>query len=187
MPELPYTWFSLVVVPHKKQVLAIGGLTSKNEVTNKAFAWDGDNKRWTTPYPNMPTARCLSSCIFCGSSVIVAGGVASLHPRQLTRAIEVLYITEHESLFSKSQWRIVQQLPHIVCEAVPLITDDTLYIVSGYDNDGQSTRNIVTASLPELLQSSNKKTGNVWHKLHDMPYSSWSITHQGRLIVLNGD
>ena len=188
LPELPYAWFSLVAVPYKKQLLVIGGLTGKNEFSNKVFAWDKDNKRWTTPYPNMPTARCRSSCISYGSSVIVAGGMTYRNPRQLTGAVEVLYITEQESWFSKSQWCIVQQLPHIVCEAVPLITDNRLYIVSGYDNDGQSTRNIVTASLPELLQSSDKKTDNVWHKLPDMPYSSWSIIHyQGRLIILNGD
>ena len=185
--KLPHACFSLVVVPHKKQLLAIGGLTSDDKVTNKVFAWDQDNKRWTTPYPNMPTARCHSSCISHGSSVIVAGGVICWNPWQLTGAVEVLYITEQEGWFSKSQWCVVQQLPHIVCEAVPLIIDDTLYIVSGYDNDGQSTCNIVTASLPELLQSSDKKTGNVWHKLPDMPYTSWAITHQGRLIILNGD
>ena len=80
----------------------------------------------------------------------------------------------------------MEYCPHIICEAVPLIIDDKLYFVSGFDNDGQSTHNIVTASLPELLQSSDKKTGNVWHKLPDMPYTSWSIIHyKGRLIILN--
>ena len=188
LPELPCYWFSLVAVPYKKQVLAIGELTSKDEFSNKVFAWDQDNKRWTTPYPNMPTARCLSSCISHGSAVIVAGGVKCQDPSKLTGAVEVLHIKEHKRLLSKSQWSIVQQLPHVVYEAVPLIIDDTLYIVSGYNDDDESTCNIVTASLPELLQSSDKKTGNVWHKLPDMPYSSWSIIHyQGRLIILNGD
>ena len=188
LPNLPHVYFSLVAVPYKKQLLAIGGLTSNGEVSNNVFAWDEDNKEWTTPYPNMPTARYASSCISYGSSVIVAGGVSYQHPWQLTVAVEVLHIEEHKSSFSKSQWNIVQQLSHVVCESVPLITDDKLYLVSGFDNDGQSTHNIVTASLPELLQSSDKKTGNVWHKLPDMPYTSWSIIHyQGRLIILNGD
>ena len=188
LPKLPHGWFSLVAVPHKKQLLAIGGLTSNKEVSNKIFAWDEDNKRWTTPYPNMPTARFKSSCASHGSSVIVAGGVTCWDPWTLTEVVEVLHIKEHTSLFSKSQWSIVQQLPYVVFQAVPLIIDDKLYIVSGYDNDGDSTCNIVTASLPELLQSSDKKTGNVWHKLPDMPYTSWAIIHyQGRLIILNGD
>ena len=188
LPKLPYSKFSLVVAPCKKQLLAIGGLTSNNEVSNKVFACDEDNKRWTTPYPNMPTARFYSSCVSYGSSVIVAGGVTCYDPWQLTRVVEVLHIKEHKSLFSKSRWSIAQQLPHVIYAAVPLIIDDKLYIVSGFDNDKQSTRSIVTASLPELLQSSEKKTGNVWQKLPDMPYTSQSIIHyQGRLIILNGD
>ena len=106
---------------------------------------------------------------------------------EINGAVEVLHITE-ESTGSNSYWSVVEQLPHVVYEAVPLITGDKLYIVSGYDNDGESTCNIVTASLPELLQSSDKKIDNVWHKLPNMPYTSWSIIHyQGRLIILNGD
>ena len=182
LPKLPYSRFSLVAIPCKKQLLAIGGLTSA-EVSNKVFAWNEDNKNWTTPYFNMPTKRFHSSCISYGSSVIVAGGVTCWYPWQLTGVVEVLHITEHIS-----QWSIVQQLPHVIYEAVPLIIDDKLYIVSGYDNDGHSTRSIVTASLSELLQCSEKKTGNVWHKLPDMPYTSRSIIHyQGHLIILNGD
>ena len=187
LPELPYACFSLVAVSYKKQLLAIGGLTSNDEVSNKVFAWDEVKRMWTTPYPNMPTARRDSACISHGPAVIAAGGVTCQYPRQLTGVVEVLHIKEHKSLFSKSQWSIVQQLPYIIYEAIPLIIDDSLYIVSGYNDDDDSTHDIVTALLPKLLQSSNKKTGNVWHKLPDMPYSSWAITHQGRLIVLNGD
>ena len=171
LPKLLYACFSLVAIPSKKRLLAIGGMTN-NGVSNKVFAWDEDSKRWTTPYPNMPTTRCHSSCISHGLSVIVAGGVSYLNPRQSTGAVEVLHINEYKSLFTKVQWSIVQQLPHAVVEAVPLIFEDKLYIVSGYDNDGENTYNILTASLPELLQSSYKKTGNVWHKLPDMPYTS---------------
>ena len=187
LPNLPHVYFSLVAVPYKKQLLAIGGLSNNHKVSNKVFAWDEDNKEWTILYPNMPTARFSSSCASHGSSVIVAGGVTCWNPWQLTGAVEVLHIKEHKSLFSKSQWSIVQQLPHAVFDALPLIIDGNLYIVSGFLDDEHNTCNIVTVSLPELLQNSDKKTGNVWHKLPDMPYSSWAITHQGHVIILNGD
>ena len=26
------------------------------KVSNKVFLWNEENKKWTTPYPNMPTA-----------------------------------------------------------------------------------------------------------------------------------
>ena len=107
----------------------------------------------------------------------------------MTGAVEVLHIKEH-GLFTKSYWSVVEQLPHFVRTAVPLIINDELYIAAGYDKKiGASTCNIVTASLPELLQSSNKNTSSdqVWYKLPDMPYSSYSINHyQGRLITFGG-
>ena len=66
LPALPYTYFSLVTVPDRKQLLAIGGMVKNNgvvEITNKVFLWDEENRKWTTPYPNMPTARCRCSSI----------------------------------------------------------------------------------------------------------------------------
>ena len=191
LPSLPYAHFSLVTVPDRKQLLAIGGVVNNNrviEVTNKVFLWDGENRKWISPYPNMPTARCKCSSISHGSTVIVAGGITCKDPWTMTRAVEVLHIKKH-GLFTKSYWSVVEQLPHVVCEAIPLIVDDKLYFATGYSDRVASTCNIVTASLSELLQYSNKNTSSsqVWHKLPDMPYSSLSINHyQGRLIKFGG-
>ena len=192
LPKLPYCRFSLVTVPDKKQILAIGGLvkdynTGVVKITNKVFLWDEANRKWTTPYPNMPTARCRCSSASYGSTVIVAGGVTFWDPFTMIRAVEVLHIKEH-SLFTKSHWSVVERLPLILYEAIPLIVGDTLYIAIGYnEKHAPSTCNVITASLPELLQSNNKNAsrGQVWNKLPDMPYSSHSITHyRGCLITL---
>ena len=192
LPPLPYAHFSLVTVVDRKHLLGIGGVVKNNgvtEISNKVFLWDEENRKWTTPYPNMPTARCYCSSVSHGSTVIVAGGVSSWDPWTMTRAVEVLHIKEH-TLFTKSHWSVVEKLPHVVYDAIPLIVDDQLYIAVGYDKKGSpSTCNTVTASLLELLQSSNKNTssGQVWHKLPDMPYSSLSINHyQGHLITFSG-
>ena len=192
LPSPPYVHFSLVTVLDKKQLLAIGGVVTNNngihEITNKVFLWNEGNRNWTTPYPNMPTARCRCSSISHGSTVIVAGGVTCYDPWTMTRAVEVLHIKEH-SLFTKSHWSVVERLPHVVYEAIPLIVNDKFYLAVGYSDQVASTCSVVTASLPELLQSSNKNTssGQVWNKLPDMPYSSHSINHyQGRLITFGG-
>ena len=58
LPALPYGYFSLVTVPDRKQMLAIGGVGNNKVISNKLFLWDEENWKWTTPYPNMPTARC---------------------------------------------------------------------------------------------------------------------------------
>ena len=192
LPALPYVRFSLVTVPDRKQLLAIGGMVDNNgvmEISNKVFLWNEKNRKWTTPYPNMPTARFRCSAISHGSTVIVAGGVTCLDPVYLTRAVEVLHIKERSLFTTRSYWSVVEQLPHVVYEVVPLIVNDQLYIAVGFDKAGISTCNIVTASLPELLQSGNKNTssGQVWNKVADMPYSSLSINHyQGHLITFSG-
>ena len=192
LPHLsPCGLFSLVTVTEKKQLLAIGGRTINNgviEESNKVFLWDEKYKKWLTPYPNMPTARHLLSSISHGLTVIVAGGVTCWDPYTITRAVEVLHINGNN--IHDSYWSVVEQLPLVVFEAIPLIVNDKLYIAVGADAcPGSSTCNVVTASLPELLQSSNNNTSSsqVWSKLPDMPYSSHSINHyQGHLITFTG-
>ena len=191
LPALPCGGFSLVTVTEKKQLLAIGGAINNNgvvEFSNKVFLWDEKYNKWLTPYPNMPTARWECSSISHGLTVIVAGGATCWDPSTITRSVEVLHINDNN--LRDSYWSVVEQLPHVVWCAIPLIVDDKLYITVGYDtNPGSTTCNVVTASLPELLQSSNNNTSSsqVWSKLPDMPYSSYSINHyQGHLITFTG-
>ena len=195
LPRLPCWYFSLVTVTERKQLLAIGGTIDNNRIyepSNKVFLWDEENGKWVTSYPNMPTARFGCSSISYGLMVIVAGGVTSVvNPDidTITRAVEVLHIIDNN--LHDSYWSVVKQLPHIVHDAIPLIVNDKLYLAQGFDTfPGSSTCNVLTASLPELLQSSNNNTSSsqVWSKLPDMPYSSYSINHyQGRLIIFTGD
>ena len=188
LPKLPCYRFSLVSVPNMKQLLAIGGHTMTNdtvEVSSKVFLWNEKCKEWLTPYPDMPTARCSSSCISYGSSVIVAGGLTNWDPRIITKSVEVLHITN-----SDSHWSIVEQLPHVTFEAVPLIVNDNVYIAIGIDDNNLSTRNVVTASIPQLLQSGNSNTSSsqVWKKLPDLPYYTTSINYyQNHLFFFTGE
>ena len=184
--------FSLVTVTEKQQLLAIGGNVRNNgviEFNNKLFLWNKRYNKWLTPYLNMPTARCSCSSISHGLTVIVAGGMTCWDPLTITKSVEVLHINDNN--LHDSYWSVVEQLPHVVYDAIPLIVNDKLYIAQGCDRlPGSTTCNVVTASLPELLQSSNNNTSSsqVWSKLPDMPYSSYSINHyQGHLITFTGD
>ena len=159
------------------------------EEGNNVFLWDEKYKKWLTSYPNMPIAQHYSSSISCGLLVIVADGVTGWDPYTILRAVEVLRINNNN--LHDSYWSVVEQLPFVVYEVIPLIVNDELYIAMGADTStGSITCNVVTASLPELLQSSNNNTSSsqVWSKLPDMPYSSVSINHyQGHLITFTGD
>ena len=190
LPMLQYAGFSLVTVTEKKQLLAIGGFTNNNGVikeSNKVFVWDEKFKKWLTLYPNMPTARHQFSSISNGLTVIVAGGITCCNPNTITRAVEILHI--NDNILHDSYWSVVEQLPFVVWEAIPVIVNGKLYIAQGCDTSPYSTCNVVTASLQELLQSSNNNTSSspVWNKLPDMPYSSFSINHyQDHLITFTG-
>ena len=183
LPELPYIHFSLVAVPDMEQLLAIGGLTLNGKISNEVFCLDGDT--WIKPYPNMPTARYNASCISSGSTVIVAGGTICYRPRVFTRTVELLHIKQ-DSWFFKSYWTVVEQLPHVVYAAVPLVVGDNVYIAVGGDsNSGYARCAVVSASLNELLSGKSiTSSSQIWNKLPDMPYPSYSISHyQGRLIT----
>ena len=192
--SLPFLHFCLVTVHNKNCILAIGGVNG-DEMSNKVYTWNGND--WSNEYPDMPTARSRASSICYESSVIVAGGITKAKPLTITKAVEVLKIDDKE-------WYVVDQLPHIVYSAIPLIIGDTVYLGVGYDGHikvteakqddsickDDSTCNIIKASLPDLLKSDNQNTisKSIWIKLPDMPYSSWSINHyKNHLIAFTGD
>ena len=190
LPPLPCAKFSLVAVHNMGHLLAVGGLSRCNDVltmSDKVYLWDGKTS-WVTPYPSMPAGRCMSSVACHHFAVIIAGGISCFNPYTMTRAVEVLHIDSENT--ANSFWSVVERLPHVVCDAVPLIVDENIYVAIGTDNEqGSSTLSIITASLPKLLQSSNASgDGQVWEKLPDMPCGSFSINHyHGQLITFTGD
>ena len=121
--------------------------------------------------------------------MIVAGGITSFDPSTLASSVEVLNIKE-DGLFSRSNWSVVKQLPYGMCNSVAFIIDDhdsCKLFISGCTGEFMNS-SIATTSLPQLLQSSNDtNSGQVWNKLPDLPYISWSINHyQSHLIAFNG-
>lgn len=192
LPALPHARFSLCTIPSKNQLLAVGGLQIINgivNVSNSIFSWNESTNSWANDYPDMPTSRWSSAAVGYESTVVVAGGVTHLEPFTITRAVEVLHVGESAT---DTYWSVVERLPHIVYEAIPLIVNDKIYIATGNDRGkGGSTCSVISASLPELLQSSTA-TGNVggqvWNKIPDMPYCSYAINHYGGyLITFTGD
>lgn len=195
LPNLPYGNASFMSIPDQNQLLAIGGCKKNDndivEVSRQVFQWDEVDKKWCSEYPTMPTARFSTSSISHGSVVIVAGGVTCSHPWTITRAVEIL-ITKGPLSGFRPYWITVEKLPHAVYDAVSLIVNDSLYITGGFDEHCHNTCSIVTASIQGLQKSNSKDISashdQMWHKLHDMPYFSYSISHyQGHLIAFTMD
>ena len=192
LPPLPHARFSLCAIPSKNQLLAIGGVQVRDgivDITNSVYSWNESDNSWVNVYPDMPTSRWSSSSVCHQSTVVVAGGVTSLG---ITRAVEVLHANEYAP---DSYWSVVEQLPHMIYEAIPLIINDNIYIAAGNDRKkgGNSTCSVVSAPLSDLLQSSDTINAShpgvqVWKKIPDMPYCSYAINHYGGyLITFTGD
>ena len=192
LPRLSRDYFVLVAVHSKNHLLAIGGsidIDDASIMSNEIFLWDEQRKWWVIQYPNMPTPRCSVTAICYRSAVIIAGGITSWMPWTVTRAVEVLHI--NDSSLSDSHWSTVEQLPHVIYAAIPLLCNDTLYISSYVDCDDihGNTFTLLTISVPKLLKSNtNKNSSNsLWSKLPNPPYSSHSmICYHGRLITFTG-
>lgn len=197
LPKLPIYYFVLVAVQSKKQLLAIGGTHFKGTMiygtmSNKVMLLDEKYQKWDIQYPNMPTARCSITGICYHSTVVVAGGITDwgdLENWSLTRKVEVLHI--NDSSLVDSHWTMVEQLPHVIYGAIPVLCNDQLYISSAVDYihpEDNNTFTVLTASVPKLLKSSNTSSDNsLWSKLPDIPYSSSSLVcYQGHLITFNG-
>ena len=186
MPMLSRRYFVLVAVPSKKHLLAIGG-SIEGTMSDEVFLWEEKHKKWVIQYPNMPTPRCSITGICYRSTVIVAGGITQW---AVTRVVEVLYINDVSP--SYSYWSTVEQLPHGIYSAVPLLHNDNLYISSHATDFHVNTFTVITAPVPELLKSNNSSSSNsssnsLWSKLPDAPYSSYSmICYQGHLITFTG-
>ena len=191
LPMLSRDYYILVAVHSKTQLLAVGGsLDGAGVMSNEILLWDEEHKQWVIQYPNMPTPRCSVTGICYRSTVIVAGGITCWRPWTLTRAVEVLHINDNS--LSDSHWSTVEQLPHLMYGATPLLCNDNLYISSILDYvdlQDNNTFTVVAVSVSKLLKSKNTNTvsSNLWNKLPDVPYSSYAIIcYQGRLITFTG-
>ena len=191
LPILSRFYCSLVALHSRKQLLAIGGSLKSGGMSNEILLLDENCKKWDIKYPNMPTPRCSITGICYHSTVIVAGGITNWTPWTLTKVVEVLHI--NDSSPSDSQWSTVEQLPHLMYGAIPLLCNDNLYISSVLDyvdlQQDENTLTVVAVSVPKLLKSNHTNTvsSSLWHKLPDPPYSSCSIVcFRDHLITFTG-
>ena len=71
--------FTMVIV--NNHLVLVGGKESgrvTDKVTDKLGVWEADEKKWTHPYPKMPTARSRCSAFVYGNSewLVTVGGNA---------------------------------------------------------------------------------------------------------------
>jgi N-acetylneuraminic acid mutarotase len=82
-------------------------------------------------------------------------------------------------------WSTVASLPHPFIRVSGTICGDQLYMLGGWNDNGE-TKSVLTCSLTELLQSS-PPTSSIWHRVADAPaYHSTCAAVNGELLAVGG-
>ena len=170
---------ALVMADNK--LTTIGGRDRHDQPTNSLASLTGEGKdsKWVELFPRMPTA-CYGLAAVCrGRNVIASGG--SDGGRRVT-TVEILD-TELR------QWSSAASLPHPMNRASITECEDLLYLLGGYDQNGDRILSVLTSSITDLLHQ-QQETANqptAWRQATDAPYYlSTAVSVGGQLLAIGG-
>ena len=190
LPECPNYGFSLAVI--NGLLTAIGGKTPNYKVTNSLLS--PTDKKWTEQFPPMPTKRWVTTAVHNGRSLIVAGGIG-----EGDKKLSTVEVMNTETL----QWSTASNLPHPLFRSSLTVCGEQVYMLGGWDQDGEKSKSVFTCSLAALLHScqpqslrarlktslswSQASDSEVWHQLADTPVSSSTYASlHGQLLAVGG-
>ena len=187
LPETPVTFFSIGYL--RQKIILVGGLLrSSKQVTGDIDEFDEASQQWvrSTFIPPMPTARLGSTAVswISPTALIVCGG-SNEHDEPMN-VVEVYHSRT-------SQWHAVSPLPVPRDWTTYTVIHNVLYLVGGFDYAETSTKTVLCASIPQLLESclQPSRTSPVqWQSLSipDIPnYWSTAASLGGCLLVLGGN
>ena len=167
LPYSPTKFCSTVII---KNVLAlVGGYDYSSALSNQLFSLtgEGSGRRWTEEFPPMPTKRALSTALYTGAALIVAGGRVF---SGFTQTVEVLN--------SYKQWSTAAFLPELLSYAPAAVCGDQIYIMG---------RAMYTCSIQTLLMSVGNSGARVWKAVAAPPVTlTTCVSIRGRLLAICG-
>ena len=139
------------------------GMTAFNNQLVLVGGWDGDryrkvlgvwganSRKWTHPYPEMPTARSRCSAVVYEEWLIVAGGQSSAG---MVSAVEVMNT-------DTKQWHIGQRTPTPWHGMKTAIVGDMCYFMGGHTiaSSYRGTDSVYCVSLPALVSQALPQIG----------------------------
>ena len=191
LPATPHTYSTLVVVHYI--LTMVGGRISGGATDSLlSLVGEGWNKKWLPNLPAMPTKRYFTAVVYCGRSLIVAGG---RDDRNRLVTVEVLDTDTR-------QWSIASSLTHPFSSVTISICGERLYMLGGSDHTGdQGTFSVLSCSVAELLQSCQPQPTvwqrllrtapanqcTIWWRVADAPHCrSTCATLCGQLVAVGG-
>ena len=154
LPHYTARRFAMTVI-HNKLTL-VGGCDHIDRDTNVLGVWDADRRKWTRPYPPMPTPHRSSSAVVYRQWLIVAGGWSG---ETRTSSVEVLDI-------SSNQWHRAPSTPVPWSSMRSAVCGDTWYLMGGFDSE--RTDKVYSVSLSVLISHINNTSERIWNTISSL-------------------
>ncbi len=182
LPECPVRWFSIAIV--LQQLVLVGGYSRDRHDQSTILVWDSTSQRWTTPYPNMPTARASPAAVGYQQFLVVAGG----HVGSRLTTVEVLNS-------STKQWSTASSLPIGCSDLTPALVGDTLYLLGGFTgltglHVYSPNKQMFSVSLPALVShavSTPRAPSPTWEATDTELTRSTAVSLHDSLLAVGGE
>ena len=176
------TYYFGMAAANNQLVLVGGRSTLTRKVTNVLVAWDDVSRKWTRPFPAMPTERYLTSPTFYQQWLVVAGG-KNLRRTPLNK-VEILDTVS-------GQWYEGSPLAAI-CAKMSSAINGNMWYLSGRSYSQGANKCVLSVCLNELISQavsqSAGSTSSPWQILPEQPleYSTVLILN-GALLTVGGE
>ena len=171
---LPYRAESFGMTAIDHQLVLVGGIKEySRSPSNLLGVWRADRKKWTHPYPEMPTARSHCSAVVHNEWLVVAGGKRGL---LMTSSVEVLNVTS-----SAKQWYTAAETPVEWHSMKTATVGGACYFLGGYTEDAPN-------SVYSMSIQKNYGTFTIeWSEMTELPmFCSSPISAGGHLFAMGG-
>ncbi len=155
LPECPVKWFAMAVV--NQQLVVVGGDSRDGRTQSAVLVWDSPSQQWTSPYPNMATARMSAAAVGYQHFLVVAGG----DDGSWLTTVEILNT-------STKRWYTAAPLPVGCSDLTPALVGDTLYLLGGVSGLYSFNRQLFSNSLPALVSHATSTP--------QAPPPTWEVT-----------
>ena len=177
----PYQVWNFGMTVINNQLVLVGG-EDENRHSKVLGVWGADNREWTHPYPEMPTARSRCSAVVYKEWLIVAGKVSDVWGR--VSSVEVMN-TDTE------QWHIGQPTPCAWYGMKTAIVGDLCYFMGGYTTSSgfPGTDTVFCVSLPALISQARTRENSrlEWKETRRLRIAqSAPLSISGSLLAVGG-
>ena len=188
------TYRSALTTYRSQLVLAGGFEVASGSVTNSVRVFE--NGEWCPSIPAMTVARYGASAVSREQHLIVAGGVSTRTIGDSTDIVEVFdgrytdivevfdgRYTDIVEVFDGRSWSTAQSLPQRCGYMQSVVYNDVWYVCGG----GGQGREVYSAPLQSIVESTRDTQSTVWTKLPPTPHPLSSIAlFDEQLLTIGG-